>query len=64
MLEVYTPVNYAIKSKYISALLPMLPETLIASRGGIVIVPTNPKNNLANFIERAKKNIVRIEAKE
>jgi len=56
-------VNYAIKSTYISTLLPMLPETLIASRG-IVIAPVDPKNSLANFIEKAKKNIVLIEAKE
>jgi S1-C subfamily serine protease len=56
-------VNYAIKSTYISALLPMLPQTLIASRG-IMVVPTEPKNTLANFIEKAKKNIVLIEAKE
>ena len=56
-------VNYAIKSSYISSLLPMLPQTLIASRG-IVIVPAEPENTLANFIEKAKKNIVLIEAKE
>lgn len=56
-------VNYAIKSSYISALLPMLPETMIASRG-IVVVPADPENNLANFIDKAKKNIVLIEAKE
>jgi S1-C subfamily serine protease len=56
-------VNYAIKSTYISALLPMLPQTLIASRG-IMVVPTEPENTLANFIEKAKKNIVLIEAKE
>ena len=56
-------VNYAIKSSYISALLPMLPQTLIASRG-IMVVPTEPENTLANFIEKAKKNIVLIEAKE
>ena len=56
-------VNYAIKSSYISILLPMLPETLIASRG-IVITPVEPENSLANFIEKAKKNIVLIEAKE
>jgi S1-C subfamily serine protease len=54
-------VNYAIKSSYISALLPMLPQALIASRG-IVVVPTEPKNSLANFIDNAKKNIVLIEA--
>lgn len=56
-------VNYAIKSSYISNLLPMLPETMIASRS-IVVVPTDPKNNLANFIDKVKKNIVLIEAKE
>ena len=54
-------VNYAIKSSYISALLPMLPETLIAPRG-IVVVPTEPENTLANFIGKVKKNIVLIEA--
>jgi len=56
-------VNYAIKSSYISALLPMLPKTLIASRG-IIVNPSNPEYTLANFIERVKKNIVLIEAKE
>ena len=56
-------INYAIKSKYISALLPMLPETLIASRG-IKVIPMEPENTLANFIEKVKKNIVLIEAKE
>jgi len=55
-------VNYAIKSSYISNLLPMLPETMIASRG-IVVVPADPENNLANFIDKVKKNIVLIEAK-
>jgi len=28
------------------------------------VVPAEPENNLANFIEKAKKNIVLIEAKE
>ena len=56
-------VNYAIKSSYISNLLPMLPETMIASRG-IVVVPADPENTLANFIEKVKKNIVLIEAKD
>ncbi len=41
----------------------MLPQTLIASRG-IMVVPTEPENTLANFIEKAEKNIVLIEAKE
>ena len=39
----------------------MLPETLVSNRG-IVVVPTEPENTLANFIEKAKKNIVLIEA--
>ena len=56
-------INYAIKSSYISALLPMIPETFIASRS-IVVVPKESENNLANFIKKAKKNIVLIEAKE
>ena len=56
-------INYAIKSSYISALLPMIPETFIASRS-IVVIPKESENNLANFIKKAKKNIVLIEAKE
>jgi S1-C subfamily serine protease len=55
-------VNYAIKSSFITALLPMLPETLIASRG-IVVIPSGFENTLANFIEKAKRNIVLIESK-
>jgi S1-C subfamily serine protease len=54
-------VNYAIKSSYLTSLLPMLPETLLASRG-ISVVPTEPENALGNFIDKAKKNIVLIEA--
>jgi hypothetical protein len=54
-------VNYAIKSSYIKKLFPMLSETLVSNRG-IVVVPTEPKNSLANFIDNAKKNIVLIEA--
>ena len=41
----------------------MLPETMIASRG-IVIVQKDPENTLSNFIEKIKKNIVLIEANE
>jgi len=55
-------VNYAIKSSYISVLLPMLPETLVVSKG-FVVIPSEPKNGLADFIEKAEKNIVLIEAK-
>ena len=54
-------VNYAIKSSYLTSLLPMLPETLLASRG-IVVVPDEPQNSLSNYINRAKNNIVLIEA--
>lgn len=39
----------------------MLPETLVSTRG-IVVVPTEPKNSLANFIDKAKNNVVLIEA--
>ena len=53
-------VNYAIKSTYIKKLFPMLPETLVSNRG-IVVVPSEPKNSLANFIDKAKNNIVLIE---
>ena len=53
-------VNYAIKSSYILALLPMLPESFIASRG-IAVVPSELENTLANFIKKAKNNIVLIE---
>jgi hypothetical protein len=54
-------VNYAIKSSYIKKLFPMLPETLVSNRG-IVVVPTESKSSLANFIDNAKNNIVLIEA--
>ena len=48
-------------STYIKKLFAMLPETLMSNRG-IVIVPSEPKNSLANFIDKAKNNIVLIEA--
>ena len=38
----------------------MLPETLVSNRG-IVVVPSELKNSLANFIDKAKNNIVLIE---
>ena len=38
----------------------MLPETLMSNRG-IVVVPTESKSSLANFIDNAKNNIVLIE---
>ena len=49
-------------STYIKKLIPMLPETLVSNRG-IVVVPSEPKNSLANFIDKAKNNIVLIEAR-
>ena len=39
----------------------MVPEALVSNRG-IVVVPSEPKNSLANFIDKAKNNIVLIEA--
>ena len=39
----------------------MLPETLVSNRG-IVVIQSEPKNSLANFIDNAKNNIVLIEA--
>ena len=50
-------VNYAIKSSFVKNLLSTIPE-LMLSNTGIVVVPTEPENTLANFIEKAKKNIV------
>jgi S1-C subfamily serine protease len=47
-------VNYSIKSSFISSLLPILQETLFASRG-IGVVPTEPENSMSNFIYRTKK---------
>ncbi len=47
-------VNYAIKSSHISNLLPMLPETMSASRG-IVAVSTAPKNTFSNFIDKVEE---------
>jgi len=44
-------------------LLSTIPE-LMLSNTGIVVVPTEPENTLANFIGKAKKNIVLIEAQE
>lgn len=56
-------VNYAVKSLLIKNLMPTIPDIMVASRG-IVVVPTEPENNLSNFIENVQNNIVLIEAKE
>ena len=48
-------VNYAIKSSHIKNLFPMLPETLIASRG-ISVVPTEPKTH--SVISLIKQRII------
>ena len=56
-------INYAVKSLLIKNLMPTIPDIMVASRG-IVVVPTEPENNLSNFIESVQNNIVLIEAKE
>ena len=56
-------INYAVKSLLIKNLMPTIPDIMVASRG-IVVVPTEPENNLSNFIENVQNNIVLIEAKE
>jgi len=38
----------------------MLPETMVSNRS-IVVVLTEPKSSLANFIDNAKNNIVLVE---
>ena len=56
-------INYAVKSLLIKNLMPTIPDIMVASRG-IVVVPTEPENNLSNFIENVQNNVVLIEAKE
>ena len=56
-------INYAVKSLLIKNLMPTIPDIMVASRG-IVVVPTEPENNLSNFIDNVQNNIVLIEAKE
>ena len=43
--------------RYISNLLSMLPETLIAFRG-ITVVSTEPENSLGKAIDKGKNNFV------
>ena len=56
-------INYAVKSLLIKNLMPTIPDIMVASRG-IVVVPTEPENNLSNFVDNVQNNIVLIEAKE
>ena len=55
-------VNFAVKSSLVKNMIPMLPETLAAPTG-IVVVPTDT-DSLQSFIKRVQNNIVLIEAKE
>jgi hypothetical protein len=55
-------VNFAVKSSLVKNMIPMLPETLAAPTG-IVVVPTDT-DPLQSFIKRVQNNIVLIEAKE
>tara|TARA_B100000315_G_C14517615_1_gene559932 strand:+ start:43 stop:1446 length:1404 start_codon:yes stop_codon:yes gene_type:complete len=55
-------VNFAVKSSLVKNMIPMLPETLAAPTG-IVVVPTDT-DSLQSFIKGVQNNIVLIEAKE
>ena len=54
-------VNFAVKSKYIKSLLQSIPDSLVSPRS-IVVVPSESKNRVSNFIDQVKNNIVLIEA--
>ena len=56
-------INYALKSSFVKNLLASIPESLLSNRG-IVVVPKDPENSLADFIEAVTGNVVLIEAKE
>ena len=56
-------VNFAIKSAFITNLLPTLPETLI-SPTGLVPVPVYSESNRSNFVNQIQSNIVLIEAEQ
>ena len=56
-------INYALKSSFVKNLLASIPESLLSNRG-IVVVPKDPQNSLADFIEAVTRNVVLIEAKE
>ena len=54
-------VNFAVKSKYIKSLLQSIPDSLVSSRS-IIVIPSESKSRISNFIDQVKNNIVRIEA--
>ena len=56
-------INYALKSSFVKNLLASIPEALLSNRG-IVVVPKDPENSLADFIEAVTGNVVLIEANE
>jgi len=56
-------INYALKSSFVKNLLASIPELLLSNRR-IVVVPKDPENSLADFIEAVTGNVVLIEAKE
>ncbi|MBT3509580.1 MAG: serine protease [Nitrospina sp.] len=56
-------INYALKSSFVKNLLTSIPESLLSSRG-IVPVPKDPRNSLADFIEAVTGNVVLIEARD
>ena len=57
-MDVFVATNFALKVMSILFLL----LAILTVYKGVVVVPTEPKNSLANFIDKAKNNIVLIEA--
>ena len=61
-------VNYAVKSSFVKNLLSTVPDLMLSklmlANTGIVVIPSEPKNSLPDFIEQISKNIVLIEARE
>jgi S1-C subfamily serine protease len=61
-------VNYAIKSSFIKNLLSTVPDLMLSklmlTNTGIVVISSEPKNSLPDFIEQVSKNIVLIEMSE
>ena len=61
-------VNYAIKSSFVKNLISTIPDLMLSklmlANTGIVVIPSEPKNFLPDFIEQVSKNIVLIETRE
>ena len=61
-------VNYAIKSSFVKNILSTVPDLMLSklmlANRGIVVIPSEPKNSLPDFIEQVSKNIVLIETRE